>query len=585
MEQREKALLAAQELRRDIIASGLSRRDLLKLGLLSGSGLLALTGGIWARSALGQVTGEGTVTNLTSPPTRRFVAEMPIPPTLQPVQSLDPHPTVEPNYAAGEGRTRNHQALLRFPPQKYYELRFEQGMHSWHPDLPAGPVWAPNGIFPGPMLYMRYGEPVLVRMYNDLPAQNLGFGIPSITTHLHNGHTPSESDGFPGDYHTSGQWYDHHYPNQCAGMDAYGDQYSQYGAMGDYREALGSLWYHDHRLDFTAQNVYAGMAGMAPVYDNLDSGDEHDSNPLALRLPSGEYDVPLIFHDRVFDSQGRSYFDLFNLDGIIGDKFTVNGVIQPFFRVQRRKYRFRMLNIGPSRFYRWFMSDGSPFTVIANDGNLLPAPVVVKNFWQSVAERHDIVIDFSKYKKGDRVRLVNRALQTSGRGPEEDLLKPGIPVLEFRVESDPPYRDESRVPAQLRPMPPLADMVAEAETERLFVFDRGKGAWQVNGQFFNVNRAVATPRKNSTEIWVIRNGGGGWAHPIHIHFEEHRFLSFNGRPPAAIDSGRKDVIRLEENGEVRVAIRFRDFEGRYPMHCHNVVHEDHSMMVRFDIVS
>lgn len=585
MKQRDKALCAAQDLRRQVVEARLTRREMLKLGLLSGSGLLALTGGMWSRPAIAQTDDDTSVVPLPSPPTRPFVARMPIPPLLRPVSSLNPHPTVEPNAAAGEGRTRSHQALLRFPPQKFYRMRFQQGMHAWHPDLPAGPVWGVNGIFPGPTLSMHYGEPVLVRIHNDLPAQNLGFGIPSITTHLHNGHTPSESDGFPGDYHTSGQWYDHHYPNQCAGIDAYGDQYSQYGGMGDYREALGTLWYHDHRLDFTAQNVYAGMAGMAPIYDALDSGDEHDPNPLALRLPSGEYDVPLIFHDRVFDSEGRSFFDLFNLDGIIGDKFTVNGVIQPFFRVQRRKYRFRMLNIGPSRFYRWFMSDGRPFTVIANDGNLLPAPVVVGSFWQSVAERFDIVIDFSQYRVGERVRLVNRAEQTSGRGPTGRLLNPGIAVLEFRVAADPPYADESRVPAQLRPLPPLSDMVAEAVTERLFVFGRGKGAWQVNDQFFNVNRPVATPRKNTTEIWTIRNGGGGWEHPIHIHFEEHRFLSFNGRAPAAIDSGRKDVIRLEENGEVKIAIRFRDFEGRYPMHCHNVVHEDHAMMVRWDIVA
>ena len=244
-----------------------------------------------------------------------------------------------------------------------------------------------------------------------------------------------------------------------------------------------------------------------------------------------------------------------------------------------------MLNIGPSRFYRWFMSDGRPFTVIANDGNLLPAPVAVRSIWQSVAERFDIVVDFSQYKVGERVRLLNRANQTDGRGPDDDLLNPGIPVLEFRIDADPPYRDESRVPNQLRPLPPLADLLAEATTERLWVFDRGKGAWMVNGEFFNVNKASATPRKNSTEIWTIRNGGGGWSHPIHIHFEEHRFISFNGRAPSAIDSGRKDVIRLTENGEVRIAIRFRDFEGRYPMHCHNVVHEDHSMMVRFDIVA
>ncbi|MFL6464933.1 MAG: multicopper oxidase domain-containing protein, partial [Bryobacteraceae bacterium] len=27
-----------------------------------------------------------------------------------------------------------------------------------------------------------------------------------------------------------------------------------------------------------------------------------------------------------------------------------------------------------------------------------------------------------------------------------------------------------------------------------------------------------------------------------------------------------------------------DFLGRYVMHCHNVVHEDHAMMIRWDIV-
>jgi hypothetical protein len=27
-----------------------------------------------------------------------------------------------------------------------------------------------------------------------------------------------------------------------------------------------------------------------------------------------------------------------------------------------------------------------------------------------------------------------------------------------------------------------------------------------------------------------------------------------------------------------------DFLGKYVMHCHNVVHEDHAMMIRWDIV-
>ena len=68
-------------------------------------------------------------------------------------------------------------------------------------------------------------------------------------------------------------------------------------------------------------------------------------------------------------------------------------------------------------------------------------------------------------------------------------------------------------------------------------------------------------------------------------------LSYNGvtvRPNtqtnSAILHARKDVMTLADGEEARVFMRFRDMRGRYVMHCHNVVHEDHAMMVRWDIV-
>ena len=596
MNRLEKKLLREQVLRQQIVEANLSRREMLKMGLLTAGGLLIPSLNSQAQTiddSAGVSNGMGS--SIAGPRIRPFINEMPIPPTAQPVSSLPTVPTETSNTAAGEGRTRDHQALKRYPPQKLYDFRFQQNMQFWHTDLPPGPVWSPvcyvNGApipgitMPGPMLYMRYGEPVLVRMRNDLPYRNLGFGINSISTHLHNGHTPSESDGFPGDFYPSGQWYDHHYPNCYAGIDTYGSQYAQtHGADGDFHEALGTLWYHDHRQDFTAQNVYAGMLGMAPIFDNIDSGDEHDANPLALRLPSGKYDVPLIFGDKVFDLQGRLFFDLFDFNGIIGKYFTVNGVVQPYFRVERRKYRFRLLNGGPSRFYWWWMSDNSPFTMIANDGNLLPHPVQIQSFKQGVAERFDVVIDFSRYATGQAVYLVNRAEQVNGRGPTGGLLSPGTPVVRFIVGGLPAEADVSRVPADLRPLPDLAELLREVVQERTFVFKREQGSWTVNGALFDVNTVTAAPKKGTAEIWNIVNGGGDWSHPVHIHFEEHRFLSYNGAPPAPFESGRKDVIRLDPNANVRVAMRFRDFEGRYPAHCHNVVHEDHSMMFRWDIV-
>ena len=47
--------------------------------------------------------------------------------------------------------------------------------------------------------------------------------------------------------------------------------------------------------------------------------------------------------------------------------------------------------------------------------------------------------------------------------------------------------------------------------------------------------------------------------------------------------GRKDVWRLRENNEVRVQYQLRDWTGIYPMHCHNTVHEDHEMMLMYEV--
>ncbi|MCJ7839011.1 MAG: multicopper oxidase domain-containing protein, partial [Burkholderiales bacterium] len=80
------------------------------------------------------------------------------------------------------------------------------------------------------------------------------------------------------------------------------------------------------------------------------------------------------------------------------------------------------------------------------------------------------------------------------------------------------------------------------------------------------------------------NGGGSWLHPVHIHYEEHRYLSYNGTTPEPHARGRKDVIRLDANATVEIYMRFRDYKGNYVMHCHNVVHEDHAMMINWRIV-
>jgi FtsP/CotA-like multicopper oxidase with cupredoxin domain len=344
------------------------------------------------------------------------------------------------------------------------------------------------------------------------------------------------------------------------------------------------LWYHDHREGFTAANVYKGLAGFYLLFDGLDTGNERDTSPAALGLPSGvgDYDIPLILQDPKFDASGLLVFNQFDTEGFLGNKFAVNGKIQPFFKVASRKYRFRILNGSTARFYNLCVRRNGvdqPFQVIANDGNLLPAPLDATWFRLAPAERIDIVVDFANSPLGSELYLVDRTVQTSGRGPEPQLNLAGRRLMRFDVERT--AEDPSRVPPVLRPLPPI-DLSAVTR-RREFKFDRQNGVWLVNGKMFDPEAPAFKVKRGSTEIWAL-GGSGGWHHPLHIHLEEGRILSRGGRPPAPIEAGRKDVYVLEPEQTVRVLVQFRDFVGKYMMHCHNTIHEDHAMMLRFDVV-
>jgi FtsP/CotA-like multicopper oxidase with cupredoxin domain len=611
---KDKLALTAQRNRQEIIRAKLSRREMMRLGLLTAGGGLIIKKGLSARAF---ADGGSGVDGPPSPPAAPWAQPMPVLPVKQPVgaDQLTFGPPDGTTLIDGATTRVNHQLFQvdntgafigQFPPKKFYELNMQEVGVQVHPSYGKTTVWGFDGQVPGPNIQAKYGEPILVRFRNTLPSVKVpqNFGIAEMSTHLHNGHTPTESDGNPVDFFNSSNdagpidpktglqvnphgFKDQHYPNVYAGYTARKD------LVGDPAEALGSLWYHDHHLDFTSQNVYKGMFGCYNLFDDLDTGDE----TTGLRLPSGKYDVPIFFNDLLFDQDFQLVFDLFDLDGILGDRFCANGAIQPFLNVDKRRYRFRLYNPGPSRWYEFALFDGAnflPFWQISTDGNLLPQAVQAQSMRLSVAERVDIIVDFSKIS-ASQLYLVNRLEQLNGRGPTGNILTPGTQIVQINIGAKTP--DNSADPANglaLRPLPDtdaeLHAAVAKAKT-RTWVFDRGDGAWQVNGKFFDPNVVSASIDQEAGEVWIIQNGGGGWAHPIHPHFEEHRVLSVNGVAPKpntqtnrTINYARRDVVPLGPDDQVTTFRRFRDMKGRYVMHCHNVVHEDHAMMIRWDIV-
>jgi FtsP/CotA-like multicopper oxidase with cupredoxin domain len=381
------------------------------------------------------------------------------------------------------------------------------------------------------------------------------------------------------------------------------------GNWGDPAETLNTMFYHSHVPDFTTANVYKGMAGMCIARDELDTGEE----TTGLRFPSGKYDVPLAMCDKVFDQNGQLFFDTFNLDGILGDKPTVNGVVQPYFNVDCRRYRFRSLNTGPSRIIQMYLYNqttntwiANPFLQIASDGNLLEKPVLRGFIQNSVAERYDFLVDFNRIAKpGDVLIMYNRCDQKDGRLPTGKLMSPGIPMMKIIVgakvaDGSFDYFSSAGLASTLRPMP-IIDMKKVA-ARRTFKIGRSGGSWTINNKIFepSIEASQAMIKRNTAEIWTMENSSGGWVHPMHIHFEEGRILTRNGVAPPVYERGRKDLYHANTNEKIEIYLQFRDFPdpnynppnpaykpeaGRYAMHCHNTVHEDHAMMARWDIVN
>jgi FtsP/CotA-like multicopper oxidase with cupredoxin domain len=518
-----------------------------------------------------------------------------------------------------------------------FDLKFHPGF----PTQNVNSVWTFNGTIPPKLAIMRYGEPVLLRHSNKLPfdiRQNNGFGRHTISTHEHNGHHGAENDGFTGAFFFPGQFYDYHWPWVLAGHFSINTQAQDMKAStpngsggltkipGDWHETMSTHWFHDHMFEHTAENVYKGNAAMSNLYSGLDRGNEGINDGVNLRLPSGtakdfgnlEYDVNLMLADKAFDQSGQLVFDIFDRDGFLGDVVTTNLTYKPYFEVERRKYRFRILNGSVARFYKIALSDGSPMIQIGNDGNLLPAPVTLTQLDEiGIAERYDIVIDFSRYSLNSRVQMVNLAEHDSGRLPSKflsirDALSgassdPGVGAfLEFRIVRNPATPDVSQVPPVLIPNPDLSKI--PVVRERLFEFGRGanqpiptgdgtasEGEWGIKANGGDMlaaaySRLTAAPSQGNVktpkrEIWTLRNGGGGWDHPVHIHFEEGQILSRDGSASnvPAWERGRKDVYRLRPGGELKLTMQFRDWQGMFMQHCHNTVHEDHAMLMRWEI--
>ena len=237
------------------------------------------------------------------------------------------------------------------------------------------------GSYLGPLINLQKGQKVRINLHNNLAE-------PTVA-HWHGLHVPAEMDGHPRFAIDPGATLVYEF---------------------DVLNRAGMNIYHPHPHEATAKQVYHGLAGALFV---------HDEEEAKLELPVGEYEIPIVIQDRLFDEYNqlvyvRSMHD--RMTGFYGDRILVNG--RPDFKIDvaSRAYRLRVLNGSNARIYKLGWDDGTPVTVIGVDGGLLEQPEVKPYVMLAPGERLDVWADFSGRNEGSQ--LVMRSLPFSGALPK-----------------------------------------------------------------------------------------------------------------------------------------------------------------------
>jgi spore coat protein A, manganese oxidase len=433
----------------------------------------------------------------------------------------------------------------------HYQIDMRAFKHAFHPKLPAVAVLGYNGQYPGPTIEVQSKKPVRVTWFNNLVGTNLStllkFGhrqgmeedhmltLPHNGVHLHGARVPWTSDGHPDRFYHPNEGHHAYYPNN---------------------QPVGSLWYHDHTMDVTRLNVYAGLFGLYFIRDATE----------AAMLPSGPQEIPLVLQDKSFTADGTQlyYTQVPGTPEFIGDYPVVNGKIWPVTTLSPRVYRLRIYNGANTRIFDLSLKrDGDtvplPLHVIGTEGGFLDSVASVDMLSIAPGERYDVLIDLVDVPPGTTLFLHNDAPDIKGvhKHAFRQLLRidvQGTPVadVKFRpLNVHIPPRVDPLPNALVRPSFAAIDQEIDVDVPiglreadltsfsapmklRRFVLEEYQLVMPtlpgqrsptvlINDEDWNSAPPVAIG-KDDYEVWEFQNTTPD-THPMHIHLVQFQVLS------------------------------------------------------------
>ena len=482
------------------------------------------------------------------------------------------------------------------------EIPILQGNKTWvqkySAKLLSGPEHTvtdlPNS-FLGPVIRLQKGQKVRIHLHNLLSEDHI--------THWHGLHVPAEVDGHPAYAFGKGQTFVYEFEivnRACMAI------------------------YHPHPHEATAKQVYYGLAGGMII---------NDEEEAALGLPSGEFELPIVIQDKLFDTKNQLIYSPNmheNMFGFYGNRILVNGQPELQLDVATRAYRLRFLNGSTARIYKLAWDDGTPITVIGTDGGLLNEPENKPYVMLAPGERIDVWADFSGRAVGSE--LVMRSLPFSGVLPRMGMgmmsgshygLPMGSDYAVFTVRINKKVSDSPKLPTTLSKFKPYTVSDTNNPSKPVpITISEGHMQMLLNGRPYAYKDIQDRERipVNTIQLMEISHDHGGhgmgrmgmgmgrmqhggmgggmgmggmmsMAHPIHLHGQQFQIVSrtvdasresdYATVNQGFINSGLKDTVLVMPGETVNIIKPFQDYKGLFMFHCHNLEHEDMGMMREF----
>jgi bilirubin oxidase len=414
---------------------------------------------------------------------------------------------------------------------------------------PSTEFWTYNSMLPGPLIDVFEGDTIRIRLENRLSQET--------TVHWHGLPVPPAQDGNP--------------------MDPIAP-----GASRTYEFTLpvgsaGTYWYHPHPHEYTAEQVFRGMAGLLIVRSRTDP------------VPTGIEEKLLVISDLRLAADGtippNTAMDWQN--GREGNYVLVNGQYQPALTIDPgQSQRWRILNATNARYLRLALT-GHTMTLIGTDGGLLRSPVPgLDEILLAPAERVEVIVTAS-LSSGATAVLRSLPYDRGGMGMM-GTSSTTFPLLTLNSTSA--AKAAIALPGALTS---IADLGVPTSSKRL-VFSSGMGmggmgggmmSFLIDGKSFDPERVDVTSRVNEIEQWTIENRSS-MDHPFHLHGTQFQVVhrTRGGVTVAEPFLAWRDTVNVAALETVVFKVVQRQL-GRRMYHCHILEHESQGMMGVLEVIA